>query len=55
MEAAIAAGFGRYMEVQRGKADEIAKACSAIFHATAEMSQHAPDTLIVTLCKPSKF
>ena len=49
MEASIATGFGRYMEVQRGEADEIANAANTIFRATAEMSLHAPDALCGTV------
>ena len=51
METLIATAFGRYVNIQKGEADELTKAANAVFHACQEGSPHSADLLIAILCK----
>ena len=50
METLIATAFGRYVNIQRGEADQITKCASDIFRATEDGSPNAPDVIIAFLC-----
>ena len=51
METLIATAFGRYVNIQRGEADQLTDAANVVFRASGEGSPQAPDILIATLCK----
>ena len=51
MEALIATAFGRYVNLQRGEADQLTDDAKEIFHATHEQAALSPHTLLVCLCR----
>ena len=51
METLIATAFGRYVDLQRGEADQLTEAAAEIFRASEEQSSLSPDALLVPLCK----
>ena len=51
METLIATAFGRFVNIQRGEADQITQGANVLFRANEEGSPQAPDLLIATLCK----
>ena len=51
METLIATAFGRFVNIQRGEADQITQGANVLFRANEEGSPQAPDLLIAILCK----
>ena len=51
LETLIATAFGRYVDLQRGEADQLTEAAAEFFRATLEESSFSPDALLVLLCK----
>ena len=51
METLIATAFGRYVDVQRGEADQITEAAGDIFRLSEEGAALSPDTVLVGVCK----
>ena len=51
METLIATAFGRYVDFQRGEANELTEAAAEIIRALADQSSLSPDALLVPLCK----
>ena len=51
METLIATAFGRYVNIQRGEADQITQGANSIFRAAEDGSPNAPDVLMALLCK----
>lgn len=49
METLIATAFGRYVDLQRGEADQLTEAAAEIFRASEEQSSLSPDALLVPL------
>ena len=51
METMIATAFGRYVNIQRGEADQLTEAANTVFRSSEEGSPEAPDLLRAILCK----
>jgi thromboxane-A synthase len=49
METLIATAFGRYVNIQRGEADQITQGANSIFRAAEDGSPNAPDVLMALL------
>ena len=52
METLIATAFGRYVDVQRGEADQITQCAYNILRANNDGSQQSPDVMLTILCEP---
>ena len=51
METLIANAFGRYVDVQRGEADQITEAARDFFHVSEGVAALSPETVLVSVCK----
>ena len=52
METLIATAFGRYVDIQRGEADQLTDAAAAIFKGLQEGdAKISPEALLVGLCE----
>ena len=51
METLVATAFGRYVDIQKGEADQLTEAAATIFRMNDEESNISPDGLLVALCK----
>ena len=51
METLLATAFGCYVDIQRGKADQLTEAARAIFRAAEDQSALAADAMLVVICK----
>lgn len=52
LEAILATAFGRYVDIQRGEADQLTEAARTVFSALEEgNARFSPEVLLVGLCK----
>ena len=51
METLIATAFGRYVNVQRGEADQLTEAASTVFRESTEGASLEPSVIMIGLCK----